>query len=116
MQSPCRLGYWCRVCKPCLHQGSVFLRPHPQVLDPLVKPGGLERSRGHFSDRACSVWPAKGGESFFRPRADIRVARVRRCAYPRQDEKGSKVSLIEHIRAGIRGEVPTVPDETEMWV
>src|SRR4029079_5019517 len=49
-------------------------------------------------------------------RADIRVARVRRCAYPRQDEKGSKVSLIEHVRAGIRGEVPTVPDETEMWV
>src|SRR5260370_39968855 len=99
-----------------LHQGPVFLRPHAQVLDPLVEPHAFERSRGHFRERPRSVWPAKRAESFFGPRADIGVTRVRRRAYPRQHEEGGKVPLIEHVHVGICSKVSAVPKEPECWV
>src|SRR5260370_21934875 len=105
-----------RVYVVCLHQGPIFLRPHAQVVDPLVEPDAFERSRGHLSERPGSVWPAQGAESFFRPRAAIGVTRVRRCAYPRQNEEGGKVRLIEHVHVGVRAKVSTIPEEPECWV
>src|SRR5271157_3801714 len=116
VQRPCRLRKWMSVSKVRLHQGPVLLRPHPQVYDPLVAPGGFERSRSHFRDRPRSVWPSKGAEAVFRQRADIGVTRVQRCANPREHEEGDKVSLMEHIHMGIRGEVSTLPDEPVRWV
>src|SRR6266849_3989028 len=111
MQRPRRLGMRGCLGEVRLHQGPIFLWPHAQVHDQLVEPGAFERSRGHFSERPRSVWPAQGGESFFRPRANIGVTRVRRCAYPRQNEEGRKVPLIEQIHVGIGGEVSAIPDE-----
>src|SRR5712692_9732192 len=99
-----------------LHQGPIFLRPHAQVLDPLVEPDAFESSRGHFSERPRSVWPAQGAESFFRPRAAIGVTRVRRCAYPRQNEEGGKVPLIEHVHVGVGAEVSAIAEEPDCWV
>src|SRR5271157_1996930 len=104
------------VSKVRLHQGPIFLRPHSQVYDPLVEPGRFERPRGHFRDRPRSVWPAKSTEAMFRLRADIRVTRVEGRAQARKDEQGDKVCLMEHIDAGIRGEVPALPDEPEGWI
>src|SRR5271157_1029373 len=116
VQRPCRLRKWMSVSKVRLHQGPVLLRPHPQVYDPLVAPGGFERSRSHFRDRPRSVWPSKGAEAVFRQRADIRVTRIQRCANPREHEEGDKVCLMEHVHVGICGEVSTLPDEPKGWV
>src|ERR1035437_7775481 len=99
-----------------LHQGPIFLRPHPQVYDPLVEPGGFERPRGHFRDRRQSVWPSKGAEAVFRPRAVIGVTRVERRVDPQEDKGGDKVRLMERIHMGIRGEVSTHSDEPVPWV
>src|ERR1700675_3161814 len=91
-----------------MHQGSIFLRPHSQVLYPLVEPDAFECPRSHFSERRRGVWPAQRAESFFGPRADIGITRIRRRAYPRQDQEGGKVPLIEYVHVGIRCEVPAV--------
>src|ERR1700733_2539302 len=81
-----------------------------------MEPGAFERSRRHFSDRRHGVLTAKGAERFFRPRADIRIARVQRRVNPRQYEEGDQVRLVQDVRVAIRGEVATVPDISEARV
>src|SRR5271167_2240497 len=102
-----------------LHQGTVLLRTHPQVYDPLVEPGGFEGPRSHFRDRAHGVhraeYAAKGAEAVFRPGdaigVAVRVARVHRCANPGEDEDGDKVRLMERIHVGVSGHVATHTQE-----
>src|SRR5262249_15443162 len=115
-QRPGGTGKRCNVRQVRLYQGSILLRPHAHVDDPLVEPRGLERSCGHFGEGPRDVRPAKSSEGFFRPRTDVGVARVRRRAYPRQDEEGHKVCLIEHVYVGVGGEIPTIPNVPERWV
>jgi len=66
VQRGCCLGQWAGIRLPRVHQRPILLRPHSQIFDPLVKPGGFERARRHFRKCSRGVRPAKSTEGFLR--------------------------------------------------
>src|SRR5947209_1122770 len=111
-----RLGSGRRVSKPGLHDHGIFFLPHAQVFDPFVEPGGFERPGGHFSNGPGCIRPTQSSEGFFCLRADVGTTRVRRYSDPSHDQEGSEVCLIEHVHAGVRGEVPSIAEKSVGWV
>ncbi len=95
-----------------MHQGADSSGRMPQVDDPLVEPGGLQRPRSHFGKRTSGVRAAKRTEPVFGPRAVIGVSRIQGSAYPRKHHKGDIIRLIEDVNVGVCREVPAHPDET----
>src|SRR5947209_2389770 len=111
-----RLGSGRRVSKPGLHDHGIFFLPHAQVFDPFVEPGGFERPGGHFSNGPGCIRPTQSRKGFFCLRADVGTTRVRRYTDPSHDQEGSEVCLIEHVHAGVRGEVPSIAEKSVSWV
>ena len=98
-----------------LHQGAYLLRALPQVHDPLMEPGGFQRSRCHLGDCPHSVHRAtlgapQGAEAVLGWRADIGITRVDRRTDARQHEDGDKVRLMECVHMGERGHVASHPE------
>ena len=81
-----------------------------------MEPRGFERTRGHFGERARRIRSTEGAEGFLRYRAEIRIAGIQRRAQPRQDQKGSEVSLIENIDPRVGSQVSAISQITKVWI
>src|SRR5271166_249043 len=95
-----------------MHQGAILLRPHPHVDNPLLEPGSLQRTRGHFGKRTGGVGAAKRAEAMFRSRADVGITGVERSAYSGEHEKRNVVRLIKNVNVGVCRKVSAHPGKT----
>src|SRR5215469_3868239 len=121
VKGPCCLGHRVLVSEVRMHQCSNFLRALTQIDNPFVKPCRFQRTGCHFRDAArgihrTALWAAKRAEAVLTWRADIRVTWVGRCPYPREDQTGDKVCLMERVDVRIGRHVPTHAHVAENWI
>src|SRR5258707_283302 len=107
------LRHWTDVGLPRVYQRAIFFRSHPQVLDPLVKPGAFERACCHLSNGCRRVRPTKGAKGLLCLRSYVRIAWIRRRAQSCEDEKCNEIALIKHIHVRVGGKVTTTTQISE---
>jgi len=64
-----------------VHEGTVLLGPRPQIDNPLVEPGCLQRPRSHFGKSTGGVGAAQRAEAMLRSRALVGITGIERRAY-----------------------------------
>src|SRR5690349_18940911 len=85
------------VCESCMNEGTVFLRPQLEVLDPFVKPRCFQGSSCNLAKGCRSVRAAECRECLLSARTDIWIAGIRLGTYARKHKERSKISLKKNV-------------------
>ena len=103
-----------------LHQSAVLLRPHPQINNPLVEPGGFEGACRHLRQRRASIqiaeFAAEGHEPVRCPPTPmgiaIRITWVYWCLHLRNQKQSDEVLLMREIDMRVCRPIPAHAEVT----